>query len=377
MFITSLLTVAAFISLPCLSYAKTPTVNEKEKKDEFTIVMVGDILLHDGIEKCARQEDGSYDFTELFKHTKDEIEAADLAIVNEEVIIGGEDLRVTGYPSFNAPFEVADALTGAGFDVICHATNHALDRGAEGITNCLSNWEEEHPGIDVVGIHATKEDSRKICVYEKDGYKIAVLNYTYGTNGIPLPKDMPYAVDLLSEEKVTEDIKKAEELAEITVVCPHWGTEYNLGVTDIQKKWAKLFANCGADLIIGTHPHVIEPVEVITSDDGRKVPVYYSLGNFINWTSGSGKGVANRMVGAMAVVTLSRDKTGAVYVDEYRAKPVVSHVESKINGSTVYFLEDYTQAKSFLNEIRKRDRDFSYQYCDKLCRDVLKDVADY
>ena len=160
-------------------------------------------------------------------------------------------------------------------------------------------------------------------------------------------------------------------------MCPHWGTEYNLGVTDAQKKWAKLFANCGADLIIGTHPHVIEPVEEITADDGRTVPVYYSLGNFINWTSGSGKGVANRMVGAMAVVKLSRDEKGEVAVDEYMAKPVVSHVESKINGSTVYFLEDYTQAKSFLNEIRKRDKDFSYRYADRLCRDVLEDAAVY
>ena len=114
------------------------------------------------------------------------------------MIIGGEDLRVTGYPSFNAPFEVADALADAGFDVICHATNHALDRGAKGIVNCLGNWEDDHPEIEVVGIHTSKEDSDKICIYEKDGYKIAVLNYTYGTNGIPLPKDMPYAVDLLS-----------------------------------------------------------------------------------------------------------------------------------------------------------------------------------
>ena len=365
------MTLAAIaISSPCLSFAKTgPAV--QEEPDTFTVIMVGDILLHDGIEKCAKREDGSYDFSEVFRHTKKEIESADLAIVNEEVIIGGSDLRVSGYPSFNAPYEIADALADAGFDVICHATNHALDRGGTGITNCLRYWKDNHPEIETVGIYTSKEDSGKTCIYEKDGYRIAVLNYTYGTNGIPLPKDMPYAVALLDESKVKEDIKKAEEAADFTIVCPHWGIEYNLGISDMQKKWAKVLANCGADLIIGTHPHVIEPVETITCDDGREVPVYYSLGNFINWTSGSGRGVANRMVGAMAVVTLTKDDKGSVTVSDHKVRPVVSHVRSQTDGSTVYFLSDYTQAKAFLNEIRKRDSSFSYEYCERLCRDVL------
>ena len=344
------------------------------EQDEFTIVMVGDILLHDGIERCAVQEDGSYDFSEIFRHTKDEIEAADLAIVNEEVIIGGQELRVSGYPSFNAPYEIADELAQTGFDVICHATNHALDRGKKGIENCLRYWEENHPEVATVGIHTSENDSGKVRVYEKDGMKIAVLNYTYGTNGIPLPKDMPYAVDILDEEKVKADIEKAGELADLTIVCPHWGIEYDHGISDMQKKWAKVFANSGADIIIGTHPHVIEPVEVIVADDGRAVPVYYSLGNFINWTSGRGRYIADRMVGAMAVVTVSKDEDGKVMIDDYGAKPLVSHVESKMNGSTVYFLEDYTQAKSFLNEIRSRDADFSYVYCEELCERILADA---
>lgn len=342
----------------------------REDGGDFTIIMVGDILLHDGIEKCARQEDGSYDFSEIFRHTLSEIEKADLAIVNEEVIIGGEELRVTGYPSFNAPYAIADDLADAGFDVICHATNHALDRGGKGIENCLDNWRDRHPDVDVVGIYDSKEDSENICIYEKNGYKIAVLNYTYGTNGVSLPKDMPYAVALLDEKKVLSDLAKAEETADFTIVCPHWGTEYNLGISDMQKKWAKLFADNGADIIIGTHPHVIEPVDVIEAEDGRKVPVYYSIGNFINWTSGTGKGVADRMLGAMAVVTLEKDAEDVI-IKDYGVRPVVAHVESCTNGSTVYFLDDYTQAKSFLNEIRSRDTGFSYRYCEDLCDEVF------
>lgn len=362
-------------SAPVGVYAATSNTADDagSSGDELMVVMVGDILLHDGIEQCALQEDGSYDFSPIFKHTKDVIESADIAIVNEEVIIGGRELRVTGYPSFNAPYEIADELADTGFDVICHATNHALDRGKQGIINCLTYWGENHPDVNIVGIHDSEEDSDRICVINRDGISIAVLNYTYGTNGIAHPKGMPYAVDVLNESKIRDDIKRAGELSDITIVCPHWGTEYNLGISDMQKKWAKLFADCGADIIIGTHPHVIEPVGEITADDGRKVPVFYSLGNFINWTSGSGRGIANRMVGAMAMVKIAKDDKGNAVVSDFGAIPVVSHVRSEKNGSTVFFLEDYTQANSFLNEIRSRDRDFSYEYCVKLCNDVLKD----
>jgi len=371
-FITAVTVMVAMLLCPFSVDAATSKSNtDKADEDDFTIIMVGDILLHDGIEKCAMRKDGSYDFTELFRHTKDTIEEADLAIVNEEVIIGGKELRVTGYPSFNAPYEIADELAETGFDVICHATNHALDRGKSGIENCLKYWGENHPDVKTVGIHTSKEDSESICVYEKDGFKTAVLNYTYGTNGIALPSGMPYAVDLLDEARVKQDIARAEKVADFTIVCPHWGTEYNLGISEMQKKWSKLFANCGADLIIGTHPHVIEPVETIETDDGRIVPVYYSLGNYINWTSGSGKGVANRMVGAMAVVTLSRDEKDRIVIGDYGVKPLVAHVESETDGSTVYFLDDYTQAKSFLNEIRNRDSDFSYCYCEDLCDKIF------
>ena len=339
---------------------------------DVQLIMVGDILLHDGIEKCAMQEDGSYDFSEVFRHTRSVIEAADLAIVNQEVIIGGKELRVSGYPSFNAPYEIADELAETGFDVICHATNHALDRGKRGIVNCLKYWEENHPDIDTVGIYTSQADRDDACIFEKNGIKIAVLNYTYGTNGISLPSGMPYAVDLLNEERVKEDLAKAEKAADLTVVCPHWGTEYNHGISEMQKKWTKVFAENGADLIIGTHPHVIEPVEEYETSDGRKVPVYYSLGNFINWTSGSGKGVADRMLGAMADVTIAKDADGNAVIKDYGVRPIVAHVESEINGSTVYFLDDYTQAKSFLNEIRKADANFSYRYCEDLCADIIE-----
>ena len=211
---------------------KTQTLSVEhaaEDESEVTLIMVGDILLHTPVAKSGVQENGSYDFTALFENVKDEVEEADLALVNQEVIIGGEALGITGYPSFNAPYELGDALAEAGFDVVLHATNHTLDKGKKGLTNCLSFWAEQHPQITVLGINQSQEaQDHNIFVYEQDGIRVAILNYTYGTNGIPMPSGMPYAVNLLEEKKVAADIAAAETMSDFIMVCPHWGTEYQL-----------------------------------------------------------------------------------------------------------------------------------------------------
>ena len=334
-----------------------------------TIIMVGDVLLHTRVEQSATTEDGSFDFAPIFANVKDEVAAADLALVNQEVIIGGEELGISGYPAFNAPYEVADELVDTGFDVICHATNHALDKGKKGLTNCLNYWQEQYPDLTVLGIHDSKEDQEEIYVAECEGMRIAILNYTYGTNGIPLPGDMPYAVDLLKESRVKEDLAKAEKLADFTIVCPHWGTEYSLKKTAEQEKWVKIFYEGGADLVIGTHPHVIEPVEMIEGENGLML-VYYSLGNFVNWTSGTGSGVANRMVGGMAKVTLTR-KEGEVSISEYEMLPLVAHVSPGYGGVTTYFFEDYSKELADKNAIRSQDKSFSYEYVEQLFQNVI------
>ena len=158
----------------------------------------------------------------------------------------------------------------------------------------------------MLGINESQEaQDHNIFVYEQEGIRIAVLNYTYGTNGIPMPSGMPYAVNLLEEKKVAADIAKAKTMSDFIIVCPHWGTEYQLTPSAEQARWTQIFLENGVDLVIGTHPHVIEPVEWVQDDNGNEMLVYYSLGNFVNWTSSSGKGIANRMVGGMAEVTIA------------------------------------------------------------------------
>lgn len=350
-----------------------------EAAPEYKIIMVGDVLLHTPVEESCLQPDGSYDYDSLFSHTKEEISAADLALVNQEVIIGGADLGITGYPSFNADFSLCDSLAGAGFDIICHATNHAMDKGRKGLINCAKYWKENYPQITVLGIHDTADTSTSCgaepVILDLPDMKIAVLNYTYGTNGIPLPDDMPYAVDLLDEEQVAADIRRAEELADFTIVCPHWGTEYRLTPDASQEKWTKVFAENGADLVLGTHPHVIEPIEWVTDEErDHEMLVYYSLGNFVNWTSGTGEGVANRMVGGMAEVTITKNDHGEVEIADYGVKPMISHVTSGPEGVTTYFLEDYDAVLAEENEIISQDPDFSREYCVNLCDSVWGDL---
>ena len=336
----------------------------------ITLVMVGDILLHTPVAESGLLEDGSYNFDALFENVAPVVKEADLALVNQEVILGGKELGVTGYPRFNAPFELGDALVNAGFDVVLHATNHALDKGKKGLVNCQDFWKNNYPETVVLGIHDSPEDQEEIFVYEQNGIRVAVLNYTYGTNGIALPQDMTFGVDLLEESRVEADLAKAEELADFTVVCPHWGTEYNLGISKDQKRWTDIFLEGGADLVIGTHPHVIEPVEWVAGEDGRAMLVYYSLGNFVNWTSGTGERVADRMVGGMARVELEKNAGGEVYIADYSVEPLVCHLEKGNNGVSVYFLEDYTAQLAQKNEIRRQDPAFSLEYCIGLCEEV-------
>ncbi len=376
------------------SLPQMPAAPEPEPSPELTLVMVGDILLHTPVAESGLREDGSYDFSAVFAHTEEEIAAADLALVNQEVILGGTELGVSGYPAFNAPYELGDSLVDAGFDVVLHATNHALDKGAKGIRNCIAFWENKYPGTAYLGIHDSAEDQEEIYVYEQDGMKIAILNYTYGTNGIPLPQGMEYAVDQLTDlDRIAEDLRCAEELADFTIVCPHWGTEYRLTPDSRQETLTQFFWENGADLVLGTHPHVIEPVAWVTADGiricdlteqetaqgasltGNEIQngmlVYYSLGNFVNWTSGVGDGVASRMVGAMAKVTLERGEDGTVFIKEYGIEPLVCHVEEGRDGVTVYPLSEYTEALAGKNAIRLQDDNFSLQYCHDLIEQVF------
>ena len=352
-----------------------PEIEDVFIEPEIDLLMVGDVLLHDNVQNSGKLSDGTYNYDHLFANVKDDIEAADVAIVNQEVILGGTELGLSGYPAFNGPYEVADAIVDAGFDVVLHATNHTLDKGKKGLLNCMNYWEENYEKVAVLGVFDSQDSyENDIYIYEEDGLKIAILNYTYGTNGIPLPSDMPYAVALLDKEKVIADLVKANEAADFTVVCPHWGTEYQHKQSEEQEDWANLFLEYGADLVIGTHPHYIQPVEMLTGENGEEMLVYYSLGNFINSTNEKGRGTADRMVGGMAKVTVAKSENGDAYIKTYDIESLVTQLLYNTQEITTYKLEDYTAELAAENKIIEKDTVFNLQFCENLCEEVFGEL---
>lgn len=335
----------------------------------INVMMIGDMLMHMGVQNSGKLPDGTYNYDHIFANIKSDIDEADIAILNQEVIIGGLELGLSGYPTFNCAYEVGDAISKAGFNVVLHATNHTVDKGGLGVDNCMNYWNTKHPEVTYLGINETAEDKEEIYVYEQDGVKIAILNYTYGTNGIPLPQDRPYLVNLLDEETVKKDLAKADQLADFVIVCPHWGTEYTHVETEEQHYWAKLFVENGADLIIGAHPHVIEPVTWVESDNGNKALCYYSLGNYI-----STQNEAANMLGAMAKVTITNDEEGNVFIKEYGVEPLVTQKLWGTQEITTYKLSDYTSALASQNRIIDKDSRFSMSYLVNTCKQVFGDL---
>ena len=342
---------------------------QKSNENELDLVMAGDVLLHTRLAYWSENGKGGYDFNPIFKLIKPIIKKADLAIVNQETILGGKELGVSGYPTFNGPYELGDAIANAGFDVVLQSNNHSLDRGKQGIYNCLNFWKK-YPKIKTVGINTSEAQKKKLCIYKKNGIKVAILNYTYGTNGIPLPKDMPYAVNYLVKDEVINDIKRAEKEADFTIVCPHWGTEYFRGISDYQKIWSKIFVENGVDLVLGAHPHVIEPIKYVTDKKtGHKMLVYYSLGNFVNSTMSDGR-VGDRYVGGLAKVKLKRGPDNKVRIAKYGVKATVMHNGGTRFGSSVYPLTQYTEELAKKNVMKTQDNMFSLNFCKKVCNEV-------
>ena len=302
-------------------------------KVSVNIKAVGDNLIHSPIFKACRTENG-FDFDGLYENITPYIKDADIAAINQETIFVDDAQTFTGYPAFGTPSQVGESVAGAGFNLITHATNHTYDRGYNAMMHTIDFWKQ-YNHITVLGIHESSEKQQEITVWEKDGLKIAMLNFTYGLNGYRLPKDKPYLVNLLDRgEGNAELLRRAEECADITVVFVHFGTEYTHNPTVQQKRDVEFLTQNGADVIIGGHPHVIQPVAEHTSQNGNKSIVFYSLGNFLSNQSGTDK-----ILGGMASVTISKEN-GNTFVEDYEMLPTVTHAESGLY--TAYMLSDYT-----------------------------------
>lgn len=326
----------------------------------INLLAAGDVVVHSPVYNSGLQEDGSFAFDHLFAQVAQEASAADVALISQETPLGGEELGLSGYPCFNGPYQIGDAEVAAGFDVMVKASNHVLDRGSAGIANELAFWRENHPEIAVVGMADSQEAYDNIYVYEKDGFKVALLNYTYDTNGIPFPEDNPWATHLFDDEEIAADVERARSLADLVVVWPHWGTEYQSDPDDFQLYYAQYFCDLGVDLVIGSHPHTICPVDVLENESGHRTLVFYSLGNFL---SNQIEGVMTS-VGAMVQVRLVKDASGA-RVTDWTFEPTVTQRGNGADFATwpLHMYTDELAAANFTPLTR--------QECEDFCSSVL------
>ena len=289
---------------------------------EVELVFVGDAMQHQAqLDKAKELGKGEYDYSDCFTLIAPAIQDADYAVCNLEVPLGGGP-DYTGYPCFSAPDSYAVALADAGFDMMLTANNHCLDRRGKVAKRTLDALDSLR--IDHIGTFRSIEERDSLAPFIKDikGYKIAFLNYTYGTNGIN--PDSGIEVALIEKEKIKKEIDLAKEKgAEIIIVAMHWGIEYVLLENNVQRNLADFLIECGADMIIGGHPHVVQPMKVVHNDtEDKDVLVIYSLGNFI-----SNMKTADTRGGAMVWTTLTRDSNGkakfknAEYETIFAAKP--------------------------------------------------------
>lgn len=272
-----------------------------------TLLFAGDAMMHQGQIDAARIDNRTYDFSECFSQLKPLIQGVDYAVVNLETPLGGAPY--SGYPCFCAPDSYADALSDAGFDLFLTANNHTLDRRDKGLKRTIEVLDEKNISHIGTYLNAVERDASLPFIREINGFKIGFLNYTYGTNGFSPQSGT--VVDYIDKSQISKDISNVRAAgAEIICVAIHWGEEYKLLPNSSQKDLAKFLLSQDVDMVIGGHPHVIQPMELIERPDGKRQLLVYSLGNFI-----SNMKTKDTRGGALTEVHLSRNAEGQVGID--------------------------------------------------------------
>jgi poly-gamma-glutamate capsule biosynthesis protein CapA/YwtB (metallophosphatase superfamily) len=280
LFYIIILAAASFYLFSLWKWEKPKVI---ELKQVVTISFVGDLMCHGPQYEYARVQKDSFDFRPSFSEIKKYLASSDITIGNLETVVEGKGSRLSSYPLFNSPIEYLDALKDAGFDVLITSNNHCLDKGIGGIEKTIASLDKY--GFNHLGTYKNREDRDSIRIYTVNKIKIALLSYTYGVNGNYIPVGKNYAVNLIDTSLIKKDVDAARKKnADVVLVYFHFGEEYQLVPNRYQKDIVKNTIACGADLIIASHPHSIQPVEYFVPVNGKldQGIVAYSLGNFIS-----------------------------------------------------------------------------------------------
>lgn len=325
---------------------ETEISSGEDKRGEAHIVRflaAGDNLISNAICDAAYDEStGTCDFSALYAPIREEVQSHDLAAVSEETILVHDPSQISSGPFFGTPDVIGDDLHDAGFNIITSANNHAFDKGITGIEDTIRFWEK-YPDVTLLGIHGSKEDSEKIDYLEKNSIRFALFNYSAGTGRAVLPEDQAFRIDLLDrKEKLLSDLETAEKSADLSIVFVHMGVEYEEIPTEEQRELARELTAAGADLIIGTHPHCVQPMETVHTENGGTAVVYYSLGNLV-----STQMKVSTVLGGLAEVVIEKGDSGTS-IRSAEMIPVVCHMQApeKEGGKpfvAAYLLSDYTE----------------------------------
>ena len=292
----------------------------------MSIVMVGDALIHGAVYLDAKQKDGSYDFSSMFKMIKPIIQDYDLRYYNQESIIGGG--KPSHYPRLNSPKEIGQDLVSIGFNLISLANNHAFDKGENSIRYSNKFWKKQ-TGVITAGTYSSKEERDTIPVYIQNDIKFSFLSYTVRRNGLKASKGNEYLVNVYNKKQVKKDIERAKENgAEVIIVAMHWGNEYTHTPTKQQKNIESYLSSLGVNLIIGTHPHVIQPIDYVND-----TLVIYSLGNFISAQKVLG---LEKIIGLLVGVEIVVDEESNVTFENLDYQLLYTYYNSKNKNFKVY-----------------------------------------
>ena len=358
-----------------------PSIEEKEKHYELSLIAVGDNLIHGSVYKDANKHANynGYDFKPMITNIKEIVSNYDIGYYNQETILGGTELGLKSYPVFNSPYEVGDAMIDAGFNLVSLATNHTLDSGEKAVLNSRNYWNSKS-NVLAVGSYSSTEERNEVHVEEANGITYTMLNYTYGTNGIRVPSGKEYLVNVWPTDTdninnpdvdtkyqeykntVKEDIDRVRDKVDVLIVAMHWGVEYTHEPTRYEKDMAQFLSDNGVDVIIGTHPHVIQPVTYIND-----TLVIYSLGNLISAqyqnqdTCTNYKCMVGAMTGFKIIKTVKgNDKTIKIsdvsteliytYYKNWRNFKVVPFSNEKIKDYLPSYMKTYETYKTVIQK---------------------------
>lgn len=373
------LTLSLLLFSGCSTTKQDKNIEEQAKnssKDDIAEVSfsaVGDNLIHNSIYMYNAIGNDKYNFNDIYEHTIYLTQDADISYINQETICGGVELGLSSYPSFNGPVEVLDGVNSAGFNWIAASSNHTMDAGEQGIINQINNVKNNYSDTIITGSHRSQEEADQSQVIEKNGVRVGVLGYTYGLNGYVKPEGKDYLVDVIDKEKMKADLTKLDKVSDIIVVSMHWGDEYSFTVNDELRDLSQYLSDLGVDVIIGEHPHVIQPMDYVFGKDGNKTLVIYSLGNFL-----SAQDEADRMLGGMARFKIQYNKSNKeVEIKDVKFLPTITYIRGNMEFYRTYALKDYTNDIANTHMLNTNyGQDVSREYYINKVNEVMNDQVE-